>query len=442
MKIDRKIVIKLSLNFPKFAVMNDQLQETRNFIQDLSDQLYIYISKISPAGFDWIIHMIVKLALLIALFLLIDFTLKPVINFIFRFFQNEKKYPVIKSIYESRVSNSVAHFIALGVVASLQAFIFPPKAIPLTNTFISRSINLGVVLIFAGMLYRSLTAFRNYFSIKQDFYKIMALNAISETMKILGIFIFSIVGICVIFGIKGTTIVGSLGAITAVLVLVFRDTILGFVTGIHVATSKNMKVGDWIGIPKYNLEGTIEDITLLTTRIQSFDKTVSTIPTYDLMSTEVKNLQVMSESNTRRIKKSIIFNIKSFKFLDDEMFNKLLEINLLKDYLLRKKDELDEQRSSMTHSDKIINGKQLTNIGTFRKYAYEYLRNNKNIDQSETVLVRQMEITSQGLPLEIYCFTNDSKWEHFEQIQSDIFDHLLVASKEFDLEVMQVNIKI
>jgi miniconductance mechanosensitive channel len=96
----------------------------------------------------------------------------------------------------------------------------------------------------------------------------------------------------------------------------------------------------------------------------------------------------------------------------------------------------------MTHPDKIINGKQLTNIGTFRKYAYEYLRNNKNIDQSETVLVRQMEITSQGLPLEIYCFTNDSKWEHFEQIQSDIFDHLLVASKEFDLEVMQVNIKI
>ncbi|KIC63635.1 mechanosensitive ion channel family protein [Chryseobacterium taiwanense] len=422
--------------------MNDQLQETRNFIQDLSDQLYIYISKISPAGFDWIIHMIVKLAILIALFLLVDFILKPIINFVFRFFHDEKKYPIIKSIYESRVSNSVAHYIALAFVASIQTFIFPSSAIPKTNTFIIRSINLGVVLIFAGMLYRSLTAFRNYFSIKQDFYKIMALNAISETMKILGIFIFSIVGICVIFGIKGTTIVGSLGAITAVLVLVFRDTILGFVTGIHVATSKNMKVGDWIGIPKYNLEGTIEDITLLTTRIQSFDKTVSTIPTYDLMSTEVKNLQVMSESNTRRIKKSIIFNIKSFKFLDDEMFNKLLEINLLKEYLLRKKDELDEQRSNLSHAEKMINGKQLTNIGTFRKYAYEYLRNNKNIDQSETVLVRQMEITSQGLPLEIYCFTNDSKWEHFEQIQSDIFDHLLVASKEFDLEVMQVNIKI
>jgi miniconductance mechanosensitive channel len=442
LKIDREIVIKISLNFPKFAVMNDQLQETKNFIQELSDRLYIYISQISPAGFDWIIHMIVKLALLIALFLLIDLTLKPAINFIFRFFQSEKKYPIIKSIYESRVSNSVAHFVALGVVASIQTFIFPPKAIPLTNTFIIRSINLGVVLIFAGMLYRGLTAFRNYFSIKQDFYKIMALNAISETMKILGIFIFTIVGLCVIFGIKGTTIVGSLGAITAVLVLVFRDTILGFVTGIHVATSKNMKVGDWIGIPKYNLEGTIEDITLLTTRIQSFDKTVSTIPTYDLMSTEVKNLQVMSESNTRRIKKSIIFNIKSFKFLDDEMFNKLLDVNLLQDYLLRKKDELNEQRSALSHSEKLINGQQLTNIGTFRKYAYEYLRHNKNIDQEGTVLVRQMEITSQGLPLEIYCFTNDSKWENFEQIQSDIFDHLLVASREFDLEVMQVSIKI
>lgn len=421
--------------------MNDQLQETKNFIQELSEQLYIYISKISPVGLDWVIHIVVKLALLIALFVLIDFTLKPIINSIFRFFHDEKKYPIIKSIYESKVTNSIAHLIALLIIGSIHESIFS-GALKNTTKFIIRSVNLGVVLIFAGMLYRGLTAFRNYFSIKQDFYKIMALNAISETMKILGIFIFSIVGLCVIFGIKGTTIVGSLGAITAVLVLVFRDTILGFVTGIHVATSKNMKVGDWIGIPKYNLEGTIEDITLLTTRIQSFDKTVSTIPTYDLMSTEVKNLQVMSESNTRRIKKSIIFNIKSFKFLDDEMFNKLLDVNLLQDYLLRKKDELNEQRSALSHSEKLINGQQLTNIGTFRKYAYEYLRHNKNIDQEGTVLVRQMEITSQGLPLEIYCFTNDSKWENFEQIQSDIFDHLLVASREFDLEVMQVSIKI
>ncbi|GAA5085094.1 hypothetical protein GCM10023210_05600 [Chryseobacterium ginsengisoli] len=292
------------------------------------------------------------------------------------------------------------------------------------------------------MLYRGLTAFRNYFTIKQDFYKIMALNAISETMKILGIFIFSIVGICVIFGIKGSTIVGSLGAITAVLVLVFRDTILGFVTGIHVSTSKSLKVGDWIGIPKYGIEGNISDISLLTTKITNFDKTISSIPTYDLLTTEIKNLQVMSESNTRRIKKSIYFNINSFKFLTEEDIDRLKEINLISEYLEGKSIELKKEKENLKHSDKIVNGRQLTNIGVFRYYAQKYLENDPDVDQDGAMMVRQLDITPQGLPLEIYCFANDSKWEHFEQIQADIFDHLLVASKEFDLQVMQVSVKV
>ncbi|OVE57123.1 mechanosensitive ion channel family protein [Chryseobacterium mucoviscidosis] len=422
--------------------MNDQLQETKNFIQDLSEQLYLYITKISPAGLDWVFHAFTKLAILVIVFLLIDFLVKPLINLIFRFFHNEEKYPVIKSIYQSRITNSVAHLFALAIVLGIQTSIFPPKAIPRTNIFIIRSINLGLVLILAGMLYRGLTAFRNYFAIKQDYYKIMALNAISETMKILGIFIFSIVGICVIFGIKGATIVGSLGAITAVLVLVFRDTILGFVTGIHVSTSKSLKVGDWISIPKYNIEGNISDISLLTTKIMNFDKTISSIPTYDLLTTEIKNLQVMSESNTRRIKKSIYFNINSFKFLTEEDIERLKDINLISEYLEGKSIELRKEKETLKHSDKIVNGRQLTNIGVFRYYAEKYLQNDPDVDQDGAMMVRQLDITPQGLPLEIYCFANDSRWEHFEQIQADIFDHLLVASKEFDLQVMQISVKV
>ena len=162
--------------------------------------------------------------------------------------------------------------------------------------------------------------------------------------------------------------------------MVFRDTILGFVTGIHVATSKNLKVGDWVAIPKYSIEGNIEDIDLLTTKIRNFDKTLSTIPTYDLLTTEIKNMQVMSETNTRRIKKSIVFNIKSFKFLNDELFGELLKINLIHDYLLEKKKEIDQEKANLINSDEIINGQQLTNIGTFRKYAMSYLKNNPHID--------------------------------------------------------------
>ncbi len=428
-----------TLNFSKFAIMNDQLEETKDFITELTDPLYIYITKISPSGMDWIFHIIVKLFLLCAVFLVIDFLFKIVINSIFRFFHNQEKYPVIKSIYLSKVTNSLAHLIALLIVGSIHESIFM-GALDKTTKFIVRSVNLGVVMIFAGMLYRGLTAFRNYFTIKQDFYKIMALNAISETVKILGIFIFSVVGICVIFGIKGTTIAGSLGAITAVLVLVFRDTILGFVTGIHVATSKNLKVGDWVSIPKYNLEGNIAEINLLTTRINNFDKTFSTIPTYDLLTTEIKNLQVISETNARRIKKSIYFNINSFKFLTDEDIEDLKNINLIADYLEERSIELRKEKENMAHKEEIINGRQLTNIGVFRHYAQKYIEKIPELDKEGPIIVRQLNITPQGLPLEIYSFTNDTEWVRFEEIQSDIFDHLLVASKEFGLEVMQVKV--
>jgi miniconductance mechanosensitive channel len=421
--------------------MNDQLQETKDFLQELSEPLYVYITKISPSGMAWMFHMVVKMILLTAIFLIIDFVFKLIINNIFRFFHNQEKYPIMKSIYQSKVTNSIAHLVALLVIGSIHESIFS-GALRNTTKFIIRSVNLGLVLIFAGMLYRGLTAFRNYFIIKQDFYKIMALNAISETMKILGIFIFSIVGICVIFGIKGSTIVGSLGAITAVLVLVFRDTILGFVTGIHVSTSKILKVGDWISIPKYSIEGNILDISLLTTKITNFDKTVSTIPTYDLLTTEIRNLQVMSESKTRRIKKSIYFNINSFKFLTEEDIERLKEINLISEYLEGKNKELRKEKENLKHNDKIVNGRQLTNIGVFRHYAQRYIENDPDVDHEEMMMVRQLEITPQGLPLEIYCFANDSEWEHFERIQADIFDHLLVASKEFELQVMQINIKV
>ncbi len=403
--------------------------------------LYLY-HRISPSGTDWIFHIIVKLSLLLVLLFIVDFAFKFIINFVFRLFHDEEKFPILKSIYQSKITNSAAHFAALILVGAVQGSIFPENALPKTTVFIIRCINLGLVLALAGMLYRSLTAFRNYFSIKQDFYKIMALNAISETVKILGLFIFTVVGICVIFGIKGTTIVGSLGAITAVLVLVFRDTILGFVTGLHVATSKNLKVGDWVSIPKYNIEGNITEINLLTTKITNFDKTVSTIPTYDLMTTEIKNMQVMSESNTRRIKKSIYFNINSFKFLTDEDIERLKEINLISDYLEERTTEIRKEKESLEHKDKIVNGRQLTNIGVFRYYAQMYIENDPDIDKNGTRMVRQLDITPQGLPLEVYCFTNDSQWVRFEQIQADIFDHLLVASKEFELQVMQVSVKV
>ena len=415
--------------------MNDELKDTKDFLQNISDNIHYFVRDSLPDNWVLLGQIVLKFLFLLVLVYVTDFILKFILNQIFRTFFNDDKYPIQKSIYQSKITNSVAHLIALlfGSFALFSIFYRHPKSF----IFLERMVGLAIVLVVAGMLYRSLGAFRNYFTIKQDYYKIIALNAVSQSVKIFGIFVSSIVAISVIFGISGSAILGSLGAITAVLVLVFRDTILGFVTGIHVATSKNLKVGDWIGIPKYNLEGNIQDINLLTTKIQNFDKTISTIPTYDFLTTEIKNIQVMTESNTRRIKRSIIFNINSFKFLDDETLGRLSKVNLIKSYLEIKKSEMFQERKLIENPELIINGRQLTNIGVFREYVFNYLKNNQHIDQEGTILVRQLENTPQGMPLEIYCFTNDSQWANYEDIQADIFDHLLVASKEFDLEVIQ-----
>lgn len=415
--------------------MNDSHTNTNDFLQNISDQIHYFVKDTFPEDLVLWMQILAKFLLLAALIYIVSNLFKLIFKIVFKFFVNEDRFPILISIYKARVSSSIARFIALfiGSYALYSIFYRHPKSFD----FLEIIIKILFVLVLGNMIFRMLKAVEFYYLQKKDFYMIMALRAINQTVKIFGIFIFSIIVLSILFRINGTTILGSLGAITAVLVLVFRDTILGFVTGIHVATSKNLKVDDWIGIPKYNLEGTILDINLLTTKILNFDKTVSTIPTYDLLSTEIKNLQVMSETNTRRIKKSIYFNINSFKFLDEELFNKLKQINLISDYLEEKSKEIYESKKEMSHFEAVINGAQLTNIGVYRIYAMQYLKQNKHVDQDGALMVRQLDITPQGLPLEVYCFANDSKWENFEQIQADIFDHLLVAAKEFELEVIQ-----
>ena len=417
--------------------MDKELNDTKDFLQNISDYIHAFVKDNSPDSGVLFFQILIKLLFFIGLIYLVDFLLRLLINTVFKLFFDKDEYPILKSVHAAKITNSVSQLFALLVGSfAVESFFYRH---PKSHGFLERMIALLLVIVVSKMLMRGLTATRNYFVIKKDYYKIIALNAVSQTLKIFGIFIASVVAISVLFGISGSAIVGSLGAITAVLVLVFRDTILGFVTGIHVATSKNLKVGDWIGIPKYNLEGTIVDLNLLTTKIQNFDKTMSTIPTYDFLTTEIKNIQVMSESNTRRIKRSIIFNINSFRFLNLEDVDRLSKINFIKDYLAEKKQEINQERAGLENADQIINGRQLTNIGVFREYAHNYLKNSEHIDQSRTLMVRQLENTPHGMPLEIYCFTYDSNWGNFEAIMADIFDHLLVASKHFDLEIMQFN---
>lgn len=419
--------------------MKEEINETKGFFEKLSDKIHFFVKNVAPDSFILFGQITAKLIFLILIIVVINFILNLIIKGLHSVFEDKvKQSPVVRALYDSKVLFSISNFIALGFGQQLIAPIMDRH--PNSHEILVRLFS--VLMIVAGyiMYKRILNSVERFYVLQNDFYRITAIRAITQSLKIIGIFIFTFLAISNVFGVSKATIWGSLTAMTAVILLVFRDTILGFITGFHVSTSKNLKVGDWIGIAKYNIEGNIQDINLLTTKIQNFDKTISTIPTYDLLSTEVKNLQVMAEGKRRRIKKSILFNITSFKFIDNELFERLKKVNLISEYLDERFSEISSQRNHLKNSEFIINGKQLTNIGVFRKYALNFLKQNEDVDQKEVMIVRQLEITSQGLPLEIYCFAKKTALADFEEIQADIFDHLLASAKIFDLEIMQVRI--
>lgn len=233
-------------------------------------------------------------------------------------------------------------------------------------------------------------------------------------------------------------LLSGLGALTAVLLLIFQDTIKGLVASIQISANRMVAPGDWIEMPKYGADGDVVEIGLNTVKVQNFDHTVTTIPTYALVSESFKNWRGMSVSGGRRIKRSIILDINSVHFCDSAELAELENIALLKNYLKDKKTQLQQanQQRGIDESDQ-ANARNLTNIGTFRAYIDAYLHQHQKVHKNMTCMVRQLKPTPTGLPLELYFFTNDVDWTHYENIQADIFDHLFAIAKHFNLRIFQ-----
>ena len=230
----------------------------------------------------------------------------------------------------------------------------------------------------------------------------------------------------------------GLGALTAVLILVFKDTILSLVSSVQISSNDLFKIGDWIEAPQFGADGNVIDIALHSVKVQNWDKTICVVPTNQLINSSFKNWRGMSESGGRRIKRSIKINMKSIRFCSDSMIEKFKTIHLLKDYMEEKLKEIEGYNidKKIDEAD-LVNRRSLTNVGTFRAYIKFYLKNNAKIHNDMTFLVRQLAPQSDGLPIEIYVFSNDTDWINYEAIQSDIFDHLLAILPEFELEVFQ-----
>ena len=254
--------------------------------------------------------------------------------------------------------------------------------------------------------------------------------------------IVNILGVVVIVAIlidkNVAWLLSGLGAMTAVLLLIFKDTILSLVASLQISSNDLFKIGDWIEAPQFGADGDVIDIALHAVKIQNWDKTISIIPTHKLIDSAFRNWRGMSESGGRRIKRSLFIDMNSIRLCTEELLEKFTHFELLKDYIEQKTKEVaDHNKSNSINTAELINGRRLTNVGTFRAYIEAYLRNNSKIHPEMTFLIRQLEPTSRGLPIQIYVFTNDTDWVRYEGIQADIFDHLLAIIPEFGLKVFQ-----
>ncbi len=233
-------------------------------------------------------------------------------------------------------------------------------------------------------------------------------------------------------------LLSGLGALTAVLLLVFRDALLGFVAGIMISVNQLVRIGDWIEMPKAGADGFVTDVSLTTVKVQNWDRTITSIPTYSLISDSFKNWRGMFDSGGRRIKRALYIDMRTVRFADEELLARWRRMDLLKQYLAEKQSEIDEaNRQRGTDLTILGNGRRLTNLGTFRAYCIAYLRAHPQIHQDMTFLVRQLAPTEHGMPIEVYVFTKDTRWAFHEGIQADIFDHLLAVCGQFGLRVYQ-----
>ncbi|HLU21188.1 MAG TPA: mechanosensitive ion channel family protein [Bacillaceae bacterium] len=302
---------------------------------------------------------------------------------------------------------------------------------------IVKGVTVYVILVVLAIMNSLLNAINDIYQ-TFEVSKMRPIKGFIQVVKIIMIIFAIILVIANLIGKNPLLILSGLGALSAVLMLIFKDSILGLVAGIQLATNDMVRVGDWIEMPKYEADGDIIDISLNTVKVQNWDKTITMIPSYALISDSFKNWRGMEETGGRRIKRSLFIDKNSISFCTPEQIEKFKHIDVLKDYIINREKEIAEYNESHhVNRSNPVNGRALTNIGVLRAYISNYLQRHPGINKELTLMVRQLAPTENGVPMEIYCFTSDIRWAVYESIQGDIFDHLFAVAPEFGLRLFQ-----
>ena len=343
------------------------------------------------------------------------------------------------ALTERRVFHRLAH-----IAPALVIYFFAPAVLAADTsaaTLVTAGCLLYIVVVVVSVLDGVLNAAVDIVRVSR-FGDRLPVTTFAQVAKLALYGVAVIIALSVLIGESPALLLSGLGVMTTVLMVVFKDAILGFVAGIQLSANQMVAPGDWIEMPKYGADGDVLEVALTTVKVQNFDKTITTVPTYALISESFKNWRGMSESGGRRIKRAINIDMSSIRFCDDAMLERLSQIHYMADYLAQKRRELETWKTGHEAEPATsLHPRRLTNMGTFRAYIVAYLRRHPKIHPQLTFLVRQLAPTVHGLPLEIYVFSTDQNWINYEGIQSDIFDHLLAVVPEFGLRVYQRDIQ-
>lgn len=381
-------------------------------------------------------NLVINILLVILVSYLLDFIFKKILIICLAIIAARTKSTFDDFLVANKTAKYIAHLVPL-------VFVFNVIPVILSDftkweNFFEKGIKIYIILLTLWIIRSVFHALKDYLKEKPRFSDKPIDSYIQVIMILLWMFgIFSFISI--LFNIEKVTFLTAFGSISAIIILVFRDIILGFVASISVSVNDMVRIGDWITMEKFGADGDVIEINLATVKVRNFDNTTTTIPTYSLISDSFRNWRGMLNSDGRRIKRHILIRSKSVRFIEKNELNRFKNIQHLTAYIDHRQNDIDRY-NEINNVDKstIINGRNLTNLGLFRKYINQYLLSHPGLNKEMMLMVRHLQPTEKGIPLEIYCFSKDKVWENYEHIMADIFDHIIASAKYFDLELFEL----
>ncbi len=382
------------------------------------------------------INMLVLVVVLLIVVFIVDFIIRKLLVKTFNQFASVSKSNFDDLLVSNKVPRNVAHIIPLLIAIKLTPTVF--SHFETIENFIEKGLQVFAIVLILWIVRSLLNTLKDFLKTRPRL-KDKPIDSYIQVFMIFAWLAGIMSAIAIITGISFLKFVTGLGAISAVIILVFKDTIMGFVASIQVSINDMVRIGDWITFEKYGADGDVTEINLATVKVQNFDKTITTIPTYALISDSFKNWRGMTSSDGRRIKRALNIKLSSIKYLSTKEIDHLGKIEIITSYLKSQQEEIVAYNiKNKVDKNMPLNGRNLTNIGVFRKYIQTYIESHSAINKEMTIMVRQLAPTTQGIPLEVYAFSNDKRWENYEYIVSDIFDHLIAALPYFDLDLFEL----